>query len=131
PPRAPSARGMPARSRALPVRRNPSACSAFHQRPHLDSAAHACRRHERGELDRGVDVVGLCQVVAGEHLLPLPDRPLPRAPPSVHRPVVAVSTGWRRGPPRIPGRLLIAMYSFVIAWRSSAGTESQSTDPFV
>ena len=42
--------------------------------PHLDGAAEARRRDPRGELDRGVEVVGLEQEVAADGFLDLDER---------------------------------------------------------
>ena len=43
-------------------------------RADLDRAAHARRRDPRGELDRGVEVVGLEEAVAADRLLDLGER---------------------------------------------------------
>ena len=53
-----------------PTRRGRSArgWSALHERAYLHGAAHAGRRNARGELDRGVEVVGLEEEVAAERL---------------------------------------------------------------
>ena len=48
----------------------------LHDRPHLDRAAHAGRRDPRGQLDRGVEVVGLEEQVAADGLLELDERPV-------------------------------------------------------
>ena len=70
--RGPTRRGRPARG-SLPLR----------DRAHLDRAAEARRRDARGELDRGVEVVGLEQQVAAERLLDRDERPVGRQRPAV------------------------------------------------
>ena len=68
--------------------------SALHQRPDLDRAAQAGGRDPRRQLDRGVEVVGLEQVVAAERLLRLGERPsVVSVLPSSTRTVVAVVAG--------------------------------------
>ena len=62
--------------------------SPLGHRAHLDCAAHAGRRHARGELDRGVEVVGLVEEVAAERLLDGDERAVGRqrlAVPYAHR----------------------------------------------
>src|SRR5205807_489056 len=56
----PTGRGRPDRGSLL-----------LHDWPHLDPAAHAGRRDPRGQLDSGVEVVGLEEQVAAYRLLEL------------------------------------------------------------
>src|SRR5918996_2983681 len=50
----------------------------LHDRAHLDGATHASRRDARGDLDRGVEVVGLEDEVAAQGLLDGDERPVGR-----------------------------------------------------
>ena len=58
----------------------------LHDRAHLDRAAHPRRRDPGGQLDRGVEVVGLEEQVAADRLLDLDERAVGRQRPAVLHP---------------------------------------------
>ena len=84
----------------------------LHHRPDLDGPAAPRGRDPRRDLECGVQVVGLEQVVAAELLLGLEEGPsVVTVLPPCTRTVVAVPAGWSWAPPTERGSAPMAKYS--------------------